>query len=92
MLFGKVLGSSYPVTYEGRSTDEFPNNFQTAVDEYIAFCKREKIDPQKTYTGSFNVRISRELHKKLAMYATMKNISMNRYIEQLLEKAIAMEK
>lgn len=41
------------------------------------------------YKGSFNVRISPELHKKIVIYATEHDITLNRYVEQILEKSPA---
>jgi predicted HicB family RNase H-like nuclease len=41
--------------------------------------------PEKTYKGSFNIRISTDLHKKAAWQAIMEGVSLN----QLIEEAIA---
>ena len=38
--------------------------FHEAVDDYLEFCKEVGKEPDKEYKGSFNVRISLELHKK----------------------------
>ena len=42
-------------------------------------------DPEKAYRGSFNIRISPELHRQAVRHALVENISLN----QLIEKAIA---
>lgn len=45
--------------------------------------------PEKAYKGSFNIRISPDLHKKLAIQAIANNMSLNSYIEKTLNAAIA---
>ena len=51
--------------------------------------QRKQKKPEIAYKGSFNIRISPELHRRLAIYATAHNISLNRYIEDTLEKSPA---
>lgn len=42
----------------------------------------------RAYKGSFNIRISPELHKKLAVCAISERMSLNSYIEKALEKVV----
>ncbi|TVQ47814.1 MAG: type II toxin-antitoxin system HicB family antitoxin [Gloeocapsa sp. DLM2.Bin57] len=39
---------------------------------------------ERTYSGKFQVRISPEIHRKLAIAAAEENISLNRYISNKL--------
>lgn len=39
---------------------------------------------EKTYSGKFQVRITPELHRKLAIEATEENVSLNRYVNYKL--------
>lgn len=41
------------------------------------------------FSGSFNIRISPELHKKIAVYAMEHNITLNSLVEQSVEKQLA---
>ena len=51
--------------------------FYAAVDDYLEFCKEVGKDPEREYKGTFNVRISPELHKKLALRAFKDGCSLN---------------
>ena len=64
-------------------------DFHGAVDDYLELCRAEGKTPETAYKGSFNVRISPELHKQLAVYAMEHNVSLNHCVEQALEKALA---
>lgn len=83
-LFGKILFISDLVTYEAETVSDLEAEFIAAVDEYLLTCKETGTDPQRPFKGSFNVRISPELHRKAAIEATKERISLN----ELTSKAI----
>lgn len=51
--------------------------------------EEEGIEPHKSYSGSLNVRISPEIHNKIAMLAKQAGISINAFIKEALEKQVA---
>ena len=68
---------------------ELLEDFHGAVDDDLELCRAEGKTPETAYKGSFNVRISPELHKQLAVYAMEHDVSLNHCVEQALEKALA---
>lgn len=89
LFFGKVMGIRSLISYEGETARELLDDFHGAVDDYLAACAAEGKEPETAYKGSFNIRISPELHRRLALYATSHGISLNRYIEETLEQSAA---
>ena len=59
-------------------------DFETAIDDYLEMCAEKGIEPQKVYKGTFNVRISPELHRSLAVYAASHNMTLNSTVEQAI--------
>lgn len=90
-LFGKVLALPHDtmITYEGQTVSELRDDFHGAVDDYIAFCEAEGIEPRKSYSGALNVRLTPEVHSKIAMLAKRAGISINAFIRQAIDKQIA---
>ena len=86
LLFGRVMGIRSLISYEGESAKELLEDFHGAVDDYLELCRAEGKTPETAYKGSFNVRISPELHKQLAVYAMEHDVSLNHCVEQALEK------
>lgn len=86
-LFGKVLFIRSLLSYEGQSVSELEADFRKAVDEYLADCKERGWTPEKPFKGSFNVRVSSDVHRKLAMAAAKRGESLNKYISEVLESA-----
>ena len=87
-LFGKVVGIRSLISYEGESVAELKKDFQESVDEYLALCEEEGIEPEKPYKGTFNVRVSPEIHRAAAMRATEMGITLNSFVSEALKQAI----
>lgn len=88
-LFGKVLGMSKDcISYEGKDVDELRKDFEGAVDDYLAMCKARGEVPCKPYSGNLNVRLTPEIHSRIAMLAQQTGTTINGYIRQTLAKAV----
>ncbi|MBQ7735582.1 MAG: type II toxin-antitoxin system HicB family antitoxin [Bacteroidales bacterium] len=85
-LYGKVLGLDKKtlILYEGKDLVELKQDFESAVDDYIEHCIANGLPLHKSYSGTFNVRISPELHAKIAMSAQSSGMSLNAYIQKVL--------
>ena len=81
-LRGKIEGINDYVDFEAGDISSIEVEFHSAVDDYLEFCKEVGKDPEKEYKGTFNVRISPELHKKLALCAFKDGCSLNAELEQ----------
>lgn len=88
VFYGKILGIDDLVTFEGASVKELKKAFQESVDDYIETCKELGKEPNKTYKGTFNVRIPSELHKAAAVYAAHNNISLNDFVKKAINYAL----
>lgn len=89
IFYGKVQGIRSLISYEGTNAAELISDFHASVDDYLSMCKEENIEPERAYKGSFNVRISPELHKKAVIYTMEHEMSLNSFIERSIEKELA---
>ena len=87
-FFGKIIGTTDLITFEGDSVEALKTAFAEAVEDYLILCKEAGKEPQKAYKGSFNVRISPELHKEAVMLASRKGISLNAFVEKTIYEAV----
>jgi len=85
ILHGRILGIRDVITFEGKDVTSLERNFRQAVKEYLAFCKAEDKTPDVPYKGTFNVRISPELHKRAALYAEQHAQKLNGVVHQAIE-------
>lgn len=89
VFFGKIEGIDGLVNFEGESVSELTDAFHEAVEDYLEFCKEEGIEPHKSYSGSLNVRLTPDIHSRVAMLAKQTGISINAFIRSAVEKQIA---
>lgn len=85
VLYGKIEGISSLVMFEAEKASDVERAFREAVDDYLAFCEDNGIEPEKEYRGQFNVRVSPELHKQAAAEAAAEDITLNKLVENALK-------
>ncbi len=89
VFYGKVEGINGLVNFEGDSVEGLTNAFHEAIDDYLAYCEDEGIEPHKSYSGTFNVRLSPDLHSRIAYLAKQTGVSINSFIRTAVENQIA---
>lgn len=89
IFYGKVQGIRALISYEGNTAQELIDDFHGAVDDYLALCEAEGKAPEKAYKGSFNVRISPQLHQQAALYALSNQTSLNSIVENAIRSYVA---
>ena len=89
VFFGKVMGIRSLISYEGTTAKELVEDFHGAVDDYLELCAAEGKEPERAYKGSFNVRVSPDLHKQAVIYASSRQMSLNSLVEQALRNSLA---
>ncbi len=87
-LYGKVAHIRDLITYEASTLPELEKEFHFSVDEYLQDCKQLGKEPDKPYKGVFNVRVSPELHRALAMRAQSSHMKLNEYVKDVLSHAV----
>ena len=89
VFFGKVMGIRAMISYEGTTAKELVEDFHGAVDDYLELCEAEGKEPERAYKGSFNVRVSPELHKQAVIYASSRQMSLNSLVEAALRNSLS---
>ncbi len=84
-LLGKVIGIKSLLSYEGNFVKESEKDFQNVIDKYLNDCKERNVKPEQPYKGTFNVRISPELHRNIAVYAIEHGKSLNAAVEEAID-------
>lgn len=86
LFFGKIERINDLISFEGSSVAELKSAFEDAVEDYLELCKLNGKEPEKTYKGSFNIRIRPELHKQAVQRALIEGKSLNQYVEEAIEQ------
>lgn len=87
-FYGKIFGINDVVTFESESAKQLKSVFIEAVEDYIETCKKIGKAPQKSFKGSFNVRIPGDLHKDASFIASQNKVSLNDFVKYALLYAV----
>ena len=89
VFHGKVIGIKALISFEGDSVKAIIKDFHNAVDEYLQFCLQTGNEPEKPFKGSFNIRIGADLHRKVALAATARGVSLNTLVEDAIRYSMS---
>jgi predicted HicB family RNase H-like nuclease len=89
IFHGEVLDTRDVITFQGRSVDELKTAFQESIDDYLAFCKQRGEEPNKPFSGQFVTRIPPELHRQVNLAASLSGKSLNAWVAEQLQAAVA---
>lgn len=70
------------------SVEEIRKAFEEAVDFYLESCTKMGAAPNKPYSGHITLRISPDLHAKLAVQAQASGSSLNRWLASALRREV----
>ncbi len=89
LLHGRVVNSGpYPIaTFETTRASALRPEFHHSIDEYLAVCAEEGIEPKRPFSGKLNLRLGSELHAAVAVAAEEHGTSINSWIVNTLREA-----
>ncbi|GHU77392.1 antitoxin HicB [Spirochaetia bacterium] len=90
LFHGDIVNTRDVITFQGTTVVEIERAFKDSIDDYLAWCKEEGAEPERPYSGKFNVRLPPELHKEAAITARKLKLSINRFVEKAITDELAM--
>jgi DNA end-binding protein Ku len=87
-LIVRVLHIEDLITTEIDSASEAQAAFAELVEDYVASCVELGKQPSKPFKGSFNIRMSPDLHKQLAFAAIEDGETLNSFVVSIIENNI----
>ena len=89
IFHGEVINTKDVITFQGTSVSQIEKAFHDSVNDYLQWCKEEGVEPEKPYSGKFNLRITPELHREAAVHAHKLNMSLNKFVEKAIVDEIS---
>ena len=91
IFHGEVINTRDVITFQGRSVYEIESAFQDSINDYIEWCAEDGVSPEKPYSGRFNLRISPDLHREIAIAARRQKISINKFVEKAIADELSLQ-
>lgn len=86
---GRVVGLQDVITFYADTVDGLKAELAVSVDDYLAFCEERGRQPDRPYSGTFNLRIDPELHRAVHVCAEKLDKSINTYIADTLARDVS---
>ena len=85
LFHGEVINTRDVLTFQGSTFDELRAAFADTVADYLEWCRARGKEPERPYPGNFTVRLSPELHRRVATAAAKSGKSVNGFVTEALE-------
>lgn len=91
IFHGEVIGLKDVITFQGTTVEQIEEEFHNSVDDYVTFCKEEGREPEKTFSGTLNLRMGPDRHRLVAALAQARQKSINDWINEAIEAKVSKE-
>ncbi len=88
VFHGKVEGIDGLLSFEGNTVDSLRKDFERTVEDYLDLCRKVGKSPERSYKGSFNIRIPPELHRSADRKAAEMKMTLNQFVRKAIEDEI----
>jgi predicted HicB family RNase H-like nuclease len=86
---GEILGLNGGADFYGKNPKDLRSEFKKSLQVFLAVCKEKGFEPRRNFSGKFNLRISPELHERLAIEAQAQGKSINTLAREALQERVA---
>ena len=86
LFHGEVVNTRDVLTFQGRTIEDLKTAFADTIADYVEWCHARGKEPERPYSGNFTVRLSPELHRRVAAAAARDGKSVNAFVASALER------
>lgn len=88
IFHGEVINTRDVITFQGLTVAELKKAFRESINDYLAFCKERNEEPEKPFSGKFNLRLDPKLHRQVYIAARQHHMSLNQWITESIKHHI----
>lgn len=88
IFVGRILGIRSIISFHGETVAELRSEFEQAIEEYLADCKKEGVQPEKPASGKLLLRVPPEVHGRALVAAQAAGKSLNQWATEVLQHAV----
>lgn len=85
---GEFVGLNGGADFYASDIEGLKKEGAVSLRVFLESCKARGIEPRKSYSGKFNVRIEPNLHADIATAATAQGKSLNQWVTETLHQAV----
>jgi predicted HicB family RNase H-like nuclease len=85
---GEFVGLSGGADFYAKSVETLRKEGARSLKTFLAVCKERGIEPYKSFSGKFVVRVEPNLHARVAEAASAAGVSLNQWVQDTLEREV----
>lgn len=89
LFAGHVVDLQDEIYFEGASVDELMDSMRRAVNQYLSVCEERGDQPDRPFSGRFNVRVEPATHRRIVAAAAAAGLSMNEWMTGLVTERLS---
>jgi len=88
MFRGEFIGLNGGADFYAKDLDGLHHEGQVSLRVFLDACAERGIEPQKSFSGKFNVRLPPDLHSAVVAAAAAKGKSLNQWVVDALDHEV----
>jgi predicted HicB family RNase H-like nuclease len=80
IFHGEVINTRDVITFQGTNVKGLKQAFIDSIEDYLAFCAERNEEPEKPFSGKFNLRLDPALHRTVSIAAKRNHKSINQWV------------
>ncbi len=88
MFRGEFIGLNGGADFYATNVKALHKEGKASLEMFLGMCKKDGVEPEKHYSGKFNVRLNSDLHANLVVAATAEGKSINQWVVDVLSSSI----
>ncbi len=85
---GEILGLNGSADFYGKSPTALRREFKNSLKVFLEVCNEKQINPNREFSGKFNLRIPPRLHGEIAARASAEDKSINQWVAEILRHSV----
>ncbi|MFN3580798.1 MAG: type II toxin-antitoxin system HicB family antitoxin [Pseudomonas sp.] len=86
MFRGEFVGLNGGADFYAADIDGLKREGRASLKVFLEMCAEDGVEPTKTFSGKFNVRVPPELHAEIAQAAAAAGKSLNQWVVEALDR------
>jgi predicted HicB family RNase H-like nuclease len=87
MFRGEFLGLNGGADFYARSVEELKVEGRRSLQAFMELCREKGLEPVRSFSGRFNVRLDPKTHESAVIAATAENKSLNEWVAGVIRSA-----
>jgi len=86
---GEFIGLNGGADFYAKSVEGLEKEGRKSLKVFLEMCAEKGIEPRKSFSGKFVVRVTPNLHQRVTEAAAAAGVSLNQWVQSALERETA---